>query len=235
MDGARVQPAAPKPSGGTIPQQVKWHGRLAARLIHAFVTLLGSTLRYEFHDRSGFFNGEPATPAIYAIWHNQLALSLIVHRKFIQIHHPSRRHAALVSASRDGGLLVRILELFGVQSVRGSSSRRGAQALLELTSWAKQGYNITITPDGPRGPCYRVQEGIAALAQLTGLPIVPVSYSLGWKLRLRSWDRFQVPLPFGRCRVEFGEALRIPREVSDAERERLRLELENRLKAMTVD
>ncbi len=235
MDGAPVQPAAPKPSGPITPQRAKWHGRLAARLVHTLVTLVAATLRYEFRNRSGFFNGEPATPAIYAIWHNRLALSLIVHRKFIQPHHPSRRLAALVSASRDGGLLARILELFDVEPVRGSSSRRGAQALLELTSWAEQGHNIAITPDGPRGPCYRVQDGAIALAQLTGRLIVPVSYSLGWKLRLRSWDRFQIPLPFSRCRVEFGEPIRVPHEADAAEREGLRFELESRLKAMTVD
>ena len=63
------------------------------------------------------------------------------------------------SASRDGGFLAAILECFGVQPVRGSTSRRGAQALLELTGWAERGYDLAITPDGPRGPCYVVQEG----------------------------------------------------------------------------
>lgn len=235
MDGAQAQSAAPKPSGSITPQQVKWHGRLAARLVHTLVTLVAATLRYELRNRSGFFNGEPSTPIILTGWHNQLALSLFVYRKFVQTTHPSRRLAALVSASRDGGLLARILELFNVQPVRGSSSRRGAQALLELTSWAEQGHDLGITPDGPRGPCYRVQEGVVALAQLTGLPIVTLSCSLDWKIRLRSWDRFQVPLPFGRCRVEFGEAIRVPREADAAERERIRLELENRLKSLSAD
>ena len=83
--------------------------------------------------------------------------------------------AAMVSASKDGGFLASILECFGVQPVRGSSSRRGPQALLELTGWAERGYDLAITPDGPRGPRYVVQEGIIALAQVTGLPIVPAS------------------------------------------------------------
>ncbi len=235
MDGARAQSAVAKPSGPIIPQQVKWHGHLAARLVHAIITLVAATLRTEFRDRSGCFGGSSSTPVIFATWHNRLALSLVIHPKFLQASHPARRLAALVSASRDGGMLARILELFGVQPVRGSSSRRGAQALLELTSWAERGHDLAITPDGPRGPCYRVQEGAIALAQLTGLPIVPASYSLGWKIRLRSWDRFQIPLPFSRWRVEFGEPIRVPRDADDAVRERLRLELENRLKAMTVD
>lgn len=235
MDGTRAQSAAAKPGGTIIPQQAKWHGRLAACLVHGLITWVAATLRPEFRNRSGFFNGEPPTPVIFATWHNRLALSLVVYRKFVQASHPVRRMAALVSASRDGGLLARILELFGVQPVRGSSSRRGAQALLELTSWAERGHDLAITPDGPRGPCYRVQEGAIALAQLTGLPIVPMAYSLAWKIRLRSWDRFQIPLPFSRWLVEFGEPIHVPRDADDTARERLRLELENRLKAMSAD
>ena len=83
----------------------------------------------------------------------------------------------MVSASRDGGILAGILEQFGVKPVRGSSSRRGPQALLEMTTWAERGYDLAITPDGPRGPRYKVQEGVISAAQLTGLPIVPVGVS----------------------------------------------------------
>jgi lysophospholipid acyltransferase (LPLAT)-like uncharacterized protein len=147
----------------------------------------------------------------------------------------SKGLAALVSASRDGGLLARVLENFGVQPVRGSSSRRGAQALLELTSWAERGYDLAITPDGPRGPCYVVQEGLTSLGQLTSLPIIPVSCAIGWKIRMKSWDRFQIPLPFARCIVRFGEPVRIGREASEAERESARMELERRLLALTTD
>src|SRR6266568_6285273 len=140
--------------------------------------------------------------------------------------------AAMVSASKDGALLAAILECFKFQPVRGSSSRRGRQALLELTTWAERGYDLAITPDGPRGPCYVVQEGIMSLAQITGLPILPVSYYLGWKYRPNSWDRFQIPLPFTRCEVRVAKPVRIHRDASDAEREKLRLELEQTLKEL---
>jgi lysophospholipid acyltransferase (LPLAT)-like uncharacterized protein len=143
--------------------------------------------------------------------------------------------AAMVSASRDGGFLAGILECFGVQPVRGSSSRRGPQALLELTTWAERGYDLAITPDGPRGPCYVVQPGVMSLAQLTGLPIVPVSYHLGWKIRAKSWDRFQIPLPFARCEMIYEKPIHVPREASDAEREVLRRELETKLRAISND
>src|SRR4029077_6679252 len=88
--------------------------------------------------------------------------------------------AAIVSASKDGGFLAAILENFNVQPVRGSSSRRGRQAVLELISWAERGYDLAITPDGPRGPRYIAQEGATALAQLTGHPIIPASMNVKW-------------------------------------------------------
>jgi lysophospholipid acyltransferase (LPLAT)-like uncharacterized protein len=128
-----------------------------------------------------------------------------------------------------------ILECFRVQPVRGSSSRRGPQALLELTTWSERGYDLAITPDGPRGPCYVVQEGVMSLAQITGLQIVPFSYSLKWKIRVKSWDRFQIPLPFSRCDMVFGKALRVPRDATDTQREALRQELEQTMRGMAVD
>ena len=143
--------------------------------------------------------------------------------------------AALISASKDGAFLSRILEWFGVQPVRGSSSRRGAQALLELSTWAERGYDLTITPDGPRGPCYQVPEGIASLAQVTGLPIVPVTFNLNWKIKVKSWDRFQIPLPFARCEICVGKAINVPHDVSDEQREAMRRQLEAELRAITKD
>ena len=71
--------------------------------------------------------------------------------------------------------------------------------------------------------------------KLTGLPIVPVSYHLNWKIRSKSWDRFQIPLPFARCEITVGQILRVPREATDAEREELRKQLEAELRAITRD
>jgi lysophospholipid acyltransferase (LPLAT)-like uncharacterized protein len=141
----------------------------------------------------------------------------------------------MVSASKDGGFLTAILECFNVQPVRGSSSRRGPQALLELTTWAERGYDLAITPDGPRGPRYEVQDGVMSLAQVTGLPIIPFSYHLDWKLQVKSWDRFQIPLPFSRCELMVDKALQVPRDASDEEREALRGQLEQTLKRISPD
>lgn len=222
-------------SGVVVPHQAKWHQRLAAALIYAFIRGLAGTVRFTLDDRPGYFKGQPREKLIFAIWHNRLALSVILYRRFILKFAPERRMAGMVSASRDGGLLAQILEHFGIEPVRGSSSRRGPQALREMVSFGECGYDLAITPDGPRGPRYEVQEGVISTAQLTGQPIVPVSYHLNWKIRLNTWDRFQVPLPFARCDITVGKVLRVPREASDAEREKLRQQLEAELRAITHD
>jgi len=222
-------------SGIVVPNAPRWHQRLGAWLVWGVVRAVSLTLRYRWIDRSGYFETGQAGPAIYCAWHNRLALCMEEYFGYVKKRNLTPGMAAMVSASRDGGFLAAILECFGVEPVRGSTSRRGPQALLELTSWAERGYDLAITPDGPRGPRYVVQEGVMSLAQVTGLPIVPASYYLGWKVQLKSWDRFQVPLPFSRCEMVFGEVVRVPREASDAERALLRQQLERTLREITQD
>jgi lysophospholipid acyltransferase (LPLAT)-like uncharacterized protein len=224
-----------KSSGVVIPHAPKWHQRILAALIFALARSMAATLRFKLNDESGYFSDAPQEKIIFAIWHNRLALALTLYRRYVARRDPERKLVALVSASRDGGLLTGVLELFGAQPVRGSSSRRGAQALRELVLWGRRGHDLALTPDGPRGPCYHVQDGVISAAQMTGLPIVPVSYHLNWKIRLKSWDRFQIPLPFACCEVTLGRAIRVPRETDNAGREALRLKLETALRAMTRD
>ena len=229
-------PAAPeRKSGVIIPHAPKWHQRLGAALIYALAHALAATLRFRLTDLSGYLSDVPQEKFIFAIWHNRLSLSLILYRRYVARRDRNRRLVAMVSASRDGGMLAGVLERFGVQPVRGSSSRRGPQALREMVSWGKRGHDLAITPDGPRGPCYIVQEGVISTAQLTGLPIVPASFHLNWKIRARSWDRFQIPLPFARCEITVGKALRVPRETDAAGREALRKQLEAEMRAITRD
>jgi len=227
-------PVKPK-SGVVIPHQAKWYQRLAAWLIWFFVSALSATIRFKLDDRSGYFSGSSREKIIFTVWHNRLALVLQIYNRFIRRPHPERRLAAIVSASKDGGMLARVLELFQVEPVRGSSSRRGAQALRELVTWGERGLDLAITPDGPRGPCYVIREGVIATAQLTGMAIVPVAFHLNWKIRLKSWDRFQIPLPFARCDITTGRMTRVPREATEAERETLRQLLEAELRAITRD
>ena len=218
-----------------VPRPLPWHGRLAARLGFFLIRSLAVTIRFHWEDRSGLIAAGDSNPVIFSIWHNRLALCVELFCQYVQARQPRRRMAAIVSASQDGGLLARILELYRVQPVRGSSSRRGPQALLELTTWAAKGYDLAITPDGPRGPRYVIQDGPIALAQLTGFPIIPVSYYPVWKKCVNSWDQFQIPLPGTRCEVILGEPLLVPPETSDAEREHWRQKLQDAMRAITKD
>jgi lysophospholipid acyltransferase (LPLAT)-like uncharacterized protein len=229
------KPPKPQSSGIVVPHKPKWYQRLAARLIYAATRAVSATIRYEWRDTTGLIKDKGREPAIFCVWHNRLALCLEVYRDYVCGVGRDARMAAMVSASKDGGLLARVLELNGVQPARGSTSRRGRQALLELITWSERGYDLAITPDGPRGPCYVVQDGVISLAQLSGQPIVPVSYHLNWKIRVKSWDRFQIPLPFTRCQVSLAEPIRVPRDASEEEREKLRQELEQRLRSITLD
>ena len=227
--------ARKKTSGRVIPDKPKWHGELAALTLSAVGKILNKTLRITFADPAGLLTSNYAEPVIFATWHNRLALSMATWEEFRRRVQPNSQLAALISASKDGALLARTLERFGVQPVRGSSIRRGAQALLELTSLLQKGYHVAITPDGPRGPRYVVQDGIIGLAQMTGFPIVPVSNFSARKFQMSSWDRFQLPLPFSRCTVTFAPMLRIPRNASEDEKKALKSELQRILMSMTRD
>jgi len=104
-----------------------------------------------------------------------------------------------------------------METARGSTSKKGGIAVRELLRRIEAGSDAAFTPDGPRGPRYRVKPGVIQAAQLSGAAIVPVTYHLGWKKELRSWDRFQVPLPFSTCRLVWGKPLHVPSELSPEE------------------
>ena len=123
-----------------------------------------------------------------------------------------------ISRSRDGQFIADVAARFGIKAVRGSSSRHGTSAMLSaIRAAGDQRIDLTITPDGPRGPRYQVQPGLIRLAQATRRPIVAVTYQLKWKCELDSWDRFHVPLPFSACRLITGEPIFVPENASDAE------------------
>jgi lysophospholipid acyltransferase (LPLAT)-like uncharacterized protein len=221
-------------SGIVIPQQPKWHGRLGARAIHLLLSGLASTWRIDTGGAASNFARDLTEPVIFASWHNRLAVAMEFWARIHQIQ-PGLKLGALVSASRDGGLLAKTLEHFQVQPVRGSSSRRGPQALREAVSLVQAGYCVAITPDGPRGPKYQVKPGIVALAQLSGRPIVATGAVLDRRFTLRSWDAFQVPLPFSRARFAMADPMIVPRDADEEERERLRAALESTLLALNPD
>ncbi|NPB08502.1 MAG: lysophospholipid acyltransferase family protein [Aquificae bacterium] len=186
-----------------------------APLIALFLRILGRTIRwnirYEFRKDRG---------KIYALWHGD-ALGLALYAL-------DRDIVVLVSRFRDGELATRILHGLGFRTVRGSSEegkahKGGRTATKKLIELLKEGKNVAITVDGPKGPPRRVKKGVVFLAQKTGSGVIPVSIRFGRYVRLNTWDSLVIPLPFTRGEVLIGEELRISPE-EDPENARRRLE-----------
>ncbi|MCG3149051.1 MAG: hypothetical protein PCFJNLEI_02508 [Verrucomicrobiae bacterium] len=197
-------------------------------VLRFLVMFIGRTLRWRVEDPAGLLANTPHRSVLFATWHNCLFLVPYLYRK----HWHGRQRtkvAVLVSASKDGEKLVRVLEKFDLICVRGSSSRRGKEALLEMTRLVNDGYDAGITPDGPRGPKYRVANGIVSLAHLTGAPIIPFVWNTSWKITLKSWDAFMIPLPFGRATLRIAAPISVRQ---DEDRENKRLELETVLQSL---
>ena len=217
----------------TPHQPTVWQ-RLLARVIFGVACVVSATIRYRW-ERDPRQLPASGRPYIFCLWHNRLPLAVMLYRQFVEAGQAPFRLAALVSASRDGAMMTRVLELFGVKPARGSSSRRGAQALIELAEWAERGHDLALAADGPRGPKYEIKPGVVALAQMTRRPIVPVTYHLTRKFTLKSWDQFQIPLPFSTCVFSFADPVFVPREFRDAERAVVRARIEADLRRLTRD
>jgi lysophospholipid acyltransferase (LPLAT)-like uncharacterized protein len=180
-------------------------------------------------------NSHTQAPVIYCVWHNHLVLAVASYDDYVLKKWHEMGLATMVSASNDGAFLAAVLAKFGVHAIRGSTSRRGPQALLEAARWLRKGYSIAMTPDGPRGPSHQVQDGIIYLAQVSGRPIIPISNFTRWKFCLPSWDRFQIPLPFAKCELYDNDPIWVPRDATQADREKLRFRLEESMRAITLD
>jgi len=170
------------------------------------------------------------TPLIYVVWHGRILLVPWLNVR-LQRERGARAPVVLTSRSRDGEIAARFVERFGLAVVRGSSSRGGGIALRALVAAIRDGSDVAIVPDGPRGPREQLQPGVVALAALTGAPVVPLAVGARPARRLRSWDRFLVPLPFARCVLAFGPSVRVdPSE----DRARAGKELERALADVTA-
>jgi lysophospholipid acyltransferase (LPLAT)-like uncharacterized protein len=141
-------------------------------------------------------------PVIFALWHQHIfAVPLLASVNPCPL-------VGLMSPSRDGQLTRRLARHFGIGAAVGSSSRRSVVAVRELVRLAKHGHSLFLTPDGPRGPARIAKEGATALAQFTGLPVVPCAMIAATpKLAFKSWDTFWLPLPFAQITLAYGPIL----------------------------
>ncbi|MGI8890032.1 MAG: lysophospholipid acyltransferase family protein [Chthoniobacterales bacterium] len=199
-----------------------WRARWLVGFGHLLLQLWARTLRFQIDDQAQVVGTPPNERYIGALWHNRLLLLPFVIKRYL----PKRRGAALISTSRDGAILADLVERFGFEVVRGSSSKKGASAMRKLAEIIAGGQDVVITPDGPRGPAYELGQGIVFLAQQSGAQVVPINleYSSCW--RVKSWDRFILPKPFSKVRVIFGRPHRVEPTSGDQafEGERRRLQ-----------
>jgi len=184
--------------GGAKPALLAASGAL-------FLRLLRRSVRMRFHDEQTIRGMESrGEHFLLAFWHRHLLLMRYAYR--------GRKMCVLVSRSRDGELIARVMAHLGIDTCRGSSSRGATAGLRELLRAARAGSDIGITPDGPRGPLRVAQPGVVLAAAATGVPLIPVAMAATRRKLLRSWDRMPVPLPFSRVDVVYGEPIGVPRD-----------------------
>jgi lysophospholipid acyltransferase (LPLAT)-like uncharacterized protein len=210
--------------------QLSAPARILVRLGSMLVNLWCATLRYKVVDEAGFFKDAARGPVVILSWHNRILALPVVFRRYYLKRNPKRKGLlVLTSASRDGAYLAEFVRCFGMGAVRGSSSRRGAPALLDLIRSLEAGFDLCITPDGPRGPRYKLGPGALLLAGRCRAPLMPllVEYSAFW--RFNSWDGFAVPKPFSTVTVTSLPLIEITASETEADFEQKRRQVEIRM------
>tara|TARA_R110001592_G_scaffold58895_3_gene178693 strand:- start:1784 stop:2488 length:705 start_codon:yes stop_codon:yes gene_type:complete len=199
-----------------------WLGSLYIRLVHAtgrWRVVGGDAARA--HWAAG-------KPFILCFWHGRILMMPHCWPRDKAIH-------MLISQHRDGQIIARTVGHFGIETVAGSSSKGGAQALRAMVKALKAGDCVGITPDGPRGPRMRASDGAVALARLSGVPIIPATFGAARGRVLQSWDRFLVAWPFGRGVIVWGDPIDVARDADAAALGAARLRVENALNAITAE
>ena len=163
---------------------------------------------------------------ILCFWHGRLLMMPLSWNKKKKIN-------VLISTHSDGQLLSKTVKHFNIETITGSSSKGGSEAIRNIVKSLKSGISIGMTPDGPRGPRMKVNSAIIKIASLTGHKIVPLSYSVKKKFFLNSWDKFLVALPFGKGCFVWGKPIKIKKNISTNEDLKLSKRLENNLLKLT--
>lgn len=200
-------PKCPKTEGLSIPEPTPlpdekvyaiqgWKRALLLPL-GWFIRLWGATLRFEGSPETIQNLQKTDEPVSFVLWHNRLFIVAEIHRRFRH----GRPIYALVSASKDGAWLDAFFSIVGIQCVRGSSSRLGREAVTALVNVMKDGNDIGITPDGPRGPRYDFKAGALIVSRRTHAPVLLLGAEFFHAWQFKSWDRFYLPLPFSKVRV----------------------------------
>ncbi len=184
--------------------------------------------RFEIIDKNNML--DRAHGCIGMAWHNRLLFFAPAFPRAIR-----KRCVAVVSASRDGQYVSDFIKCFGIGSLRGSSSKKGANALLGAVHAIQDGKNVVFTPDGPRGPRYVLKPGPVMLASKTGAPVVPLAINASRHWNVKSWDAFQIPKPFAKLTMIIGDPITVPPDLDADGIEKWRLIIEESMNAINKD
>jgi len=190
------------------------------------IRLLGLTMRFEQVNPeipSSFW--ERGIPAIGAFWHGRLLMMPFAYK--------GKNLSFLVSPHRDGQVVGKALKRFGFRPILGSTHRKGFSGFREMVKAYRDGSDVAVVPDGPRGPRYRAQIGVIELAKLTGRPVIPFSFSASRRRLLKTWDQFLIPCPFSKGVFIWGEPIYVDPKGDRDHLEEKRLLLEKRLNELT--
>lgn len=188
---------------------------------YIFLVKATSTLEKHIHpEAQPYIQG--TLPGIFAFWHGRMML-------LPAFCPPKRQMHVLISLHHDGKLISQVIEHFGQKTVSGSTSRGGKEAVTDILKLLEAGDNISITPDGPRGPACIAAKGVAGIARFSGKPVLPVTFSSSRAKHLSSWDRFMLALPFGRIRFLVGKPIHI---AEGADEENARREIEQAMNVL---
>jgi lysophospholipid acyltransferase (LPLAT)-like uncharacterized protein len=192
-------------------------------VLHLYVRLVYRTNRWtvEGFEVPRRFAGEKSG-FIVAFWHGRLLMLPYAWQRLGPFH-------MLISAHRDGRIIADVVFYFGIDSIAGSTRRGGSSALRTMLKRLEAGDCVGITPDGPRGPATVASSGIVNVARLAGVPVVPVVFATSRRRVLRTWDRFQLALPFGRGVFLWGQPIEVARDLDEVGVERARALIEHRM------
>jgi lysophospholipid acyltransferase (LPLAT)-like uncharacterized protein len=200
--------------------------RVAAFLFPLLIRAVGATLRFNVEGREHWDEAARAGALpVYTFWHDRIFAGTYFFR--------GRRIVIMTSQSFDGEYIARFIQRLGYGAVRGSSTRGGVGALVELTRLVRKGCPAGFSIDGPRGPRHVAKMGAVLLAKKTGQAVLPFGVNAERFWTLKSWDRMQIPKPFARVRVRFAPPIRVAPDADEAALERARAELQRALEEVS--
>ena len=200
---------------------------LAERAFYLLIKFIGRTIVYETDDWENFEHIEQSGKVpIYSFWHNRIFAGTYFFR--------NRGIVIITSQSFDGEYIARFIQRFGYGAVRGSSTRGGVGALIEMIRLMKKGLPTGFSVDGPRGPKYVAKTGAVLLAKKTGNPLMPFVFECKKYWTLNNWDNLQIPKPFTRAKLFISEPIDVSKDADETEIENKRLELQSKLDELVV-